>query len=346
MPPEAADGDGDLWFLPSPLPEDDDPVLPPWPQADRRALIEPDEWLLAQADLAADLARAAMVVGHLDAVVAAMGSSAVTRLALRETEAMLWAQGMPLPPEDISRDMAGARADSDPAALAWARWAMRRLQGQGGLDDLRGFLGLHRVDAQGRDGAGLRACGTGFDAAAAGFAGLMSDLDRAGSVHPLTRGAFARRAWGVSDLSAMGDVVEAATYAARVMAADCQTLLFVPMGRYGRAVWSGFAGTGPEALAAHLRAVTEGAQGALLDLTRLREWADRAHAATARIKGSNPSRIIAALMARPVSLTADIEADCGISRDTAERLLARMAGLGLVREVTGARRFRLWAAAS
>ena len=36
---------------------------------------------------------------------------------------------------------------------------------------------------------------------------------------------------------------------------------------------------------------------------------------------------------------------CAISRDTAERLLARLERMGLVREATGTRRFRLWAAA-
>lgn len=325
--------------------EEDAPAPPPWVQDGGGAPADPAQWLAAQADLAADLARAAMAVGRLDAVVSVMGDSAATRLALREVGAMLWAQGLPLPPEDISRDLAGARADSDPAALAFARWSVRRLQGQADLDDLRGFLGLHRVAADADAGPAMRNRGAGFDAAAAGFRALLSGLEGAGPVHPLTRGAFARRAWHLSDLSAAGDVIEAATYAARAMAADCQALRFVPMGRHGRAVWSGFAGTGPAALAAHLRAVTAGAQAALLELARLRAWAGRAHAETARLKGRNSARVINALSARPVSLTAEVEAACGISRDTAERLLARMAAMGLVREITGARRFRLWAAA-
>lgn len=42
--------------------------------------------------------------------------------------------------------------------------------------------------------------------------------------------------------------------------------------------------------------------------------------------------------------TAMVATAAGSSRDTAERLLARMAASGLVRELTGARRFRLWAA--
>jgi DNA-binding IclR family transcriptional regulator len=80
-------------------------------------------------------------------------------------------------------------------------------------------------------------------------------------------------------------------------------------------------------------------------LDRLTDWAQAAREATAAIKGQNPARIIAALAAHPILHTAQVEDLAGISRDTAERLLSRMRGMGLVREITGARRFRLWAAA-
>ncbi|MBO9457168.1 hypothetical protein J7376_17950 [Paracoccus sp. R12_1] len=43
--------------------------------------------------------------------------------------------------------------------------------------------------------------------------------------------------------------------------------------------------------------------------------------------------------------TAMVEAEAGISRDTGERLLVHLAGMGLVRETTGATRCRLWTAA-
>lgn len=51
-------------------------------------------------------------------------------------------------------------------------------------------------------------------------------------------------------------------------------------------------------------------------------------------------------MIQPLMTTAMVEEQAGISRDTAERLLRGMQRDGLVREVTGTRRFRLWTAAA
>lgn len=61
---------------------------------------------------------------------------------------------------------------------------------------------------------------------------------------------------------------------------------------------------------------------------------------TAFIKGDNPARIVDALMTKPKATTEITEQIAGISRDTAERLLARTREIGLVREITGASRFR------
>ncbi len=56
--------------------------------------------------------------------------------------------------------------------------------------------------------------------------------------------------------------------------------------------------------------------------------------------GGQAARIIAALAVHPVLHTAKVEHMAAISRDTTERLLSRMEAMGLVREITGARRFR------
>ncbi|MFB2595379.1 hypothetical protein ACEYYB_11065 [Paracoccus sp. p4-l81] len=127
--------------------------------------------------------------------------------------------------------------------------------------------------------------------------------------------------------------------------AEGSGLAFVPMGSFGRRVWHGAASVA-ERLGDHHRAVADGATAARRTLMRLRDWAARARDATAAIKGDNAARIIAALMARPLASTEAVEQAAAISRGTAERLLARMAGMGLVREVTGTRRFRLWTAAT
>ncbi len=334
---DATPDDADLWFLP---PDDDRPDMG-LPQANRTPLIDPAAWVAGQGAQAADLARAAMAVGRLDEVVAAVGPSAITRLAALEVEAMLWAAGTPLKREEIGRDLTSLREGADLAAHRLARWALRRLEGQGALHDLRGFLGLHRAEVPGLDEAvAPRPMGIAFDEAAAGFGEMMDALD----AHPITRAAFARSAWRLADLSPDTDLIEAATWSARLMAEGCAALPFVPMGSFGRRVWHGSVPVA-ERLGDHYRAVADGATAARLALVRLRDWSDRARAATAGIKGDSAARVIAALVAAPLATTEAVERAAGISRDTSERLLARMDGMGLVREITGTRRFRLWTAA-
>lgn len=323
---------------------EENPALPPLPRAERGVLLEVGDWCAAEGCEAAALARAAMALGRLDGALAVtpegQRAGALTRLAMAETEVLLWAVGTPLAPEDLGRDLMDVPAHVEPETLRLARWAVRRLQGRGRLDELRDFLGLQRVE-QGAGGSGLlRPAGAEFDAAAREFEGRMAEVAKA---HPLTQAAYGLALWRLSDLSPEGQEIEAACWAGRWMAADCVALAFAPLGHHGRPVWS--AGGPPvERLGRWYRAVEQGAEAARQQFARLSGWSARAEVAVARIKGDNPARIIAALTAAPVLTTAMVEQAAGISRDTAERLLARMAAMGLVREITGAKRFRLWAA--
>lgn len=309
------------------------------------ALPRPADWLAAQSALAVDLAGAALSVGRLEARLSLMDdkarAGATRRLALIEIEEMLRAQGTPLSREEIGLDAMAARAGTDLAAMAQARWALRRLEGQSDPASLRDFLALHRN----MDGADApwseRPVGNAFDAAAADFLEAMEGLS---GLHPLARAPAARMLWRLADLSPDGAAIEGAVWAARDMARATPGLAFLPLGRHGRAIWAD--GGLPEGrLARHLAALSRGAEDACRMLDRLADWAQAAREATATIKGQNPARIIAALAAHPVLHTAQVEELAGISRDTAERLLSRMRKMGLVREITGARRFRLWTAA-
>ncbi|WP_207101579.1 hypothetical protein [Paracoccus shandongensis] len=308
------------------------------------ALPRPADWLAAQSALAVDLAGAALSVGRLEARLALMDqgarAGATRRLALIEIEDMLRAQGTPLSREEIGLDAMAARAGTDLGAMAQARWALRRLEGQSDPARLRDFLALHRAEDQADPAWSERPVGTAFDAAAADFGEAMEGL---AALHPLARAPAARMLWRLADLSPEGAAIEGAVWAARDMARATPGLVFVPLGRHGRAIWAD--GGPPERrLSRHLAAVTQGAGDAGRMLDRIADWAGAAREATATIKGQNPARIIAALAAHPVLHTAQVEELAGISRDTAERLLSRMRRMGLVREITGARRFRLWAA--
>ena len=313
------------WFLP-----DDD--LSPQPVR----LDDARDWRAAQAGLAVKLARAAQALGALEATLDG-DVGMIRRLALAEVEAMLWTEGTPLAREEIGRDLMAARAGSDPQVLAKARWALRRLEGQADPQQLRAFLGLHRVDHAAPAG---RATGDAFDATARE---LLARLDDAG-LHPLTRAAMAVALWPLAGLSDPEDVAEAATFAARIAAADLTALPFAPMGQAGRRVWRSQGGSVAARLDRWLDAVAAGARHARAEALRLDGWAARAQTEVAHLKGCAPARVIAALRATPLMTTEMVAQQIGASRDTAERVLARLHGTGLIREVTGTRRFRLWSA--
>lgn len=325
---------------------DDDPASIPLPRADRRHLIRAEDWRKAEGPCAGSLARAAQALGQLDGVMQMVGSRALAaamhrRLALIEAGSMLWAQGCPISPDDLGRDQMSAGADIDLTGLQLGRWAVRRLEGQGEPDDLRGFLALHQVGRSGLAGlSGQRLTGEDFDAAAAEFQQQWSSLQE---VHPITRAIYGRALWRLSDLSPETDLVESAVWAARRMALSSSALFFAPMGTSGRRCWLG--GSDPVAqLRDWCDAVAEGATEARRLIIRLLDWRDRAGRTLARVKGDNAEKIIVALAAAPQALAADLALRAGCSRDTAERMLARLHEAGLVREITGAQRYRIWSA--
>lgn len=312
---------------------------------DGAAPPRPADWLAAQATLAVLLAGAALAAGRLEARLSLMDdkarAGATRRLALIEIEEMLRAGGTPLSREEIGLDAMAARAGTDPGTMAQARWALRRLEGQSDPHRLRDFLALHRNPDQADAPWSDRPTGASFDMAAAGFLDAMKDLS---GLHPLARAPAARMLWRLAALSPDGAAIEGAVWAARDMARATPGLAFLPLGRHGRAIWAD-GGPPEQRLSRHLAAAQQGASDACRLLDRITDWARAACRATATIKGQNPARIVAALAAHPVLHTAGVADLAVISRDTAERLLVRMQRLGLVREITGTRRFRLWSAA-
>ncbi|WP_170311940.1 hypothetical protein [Sulfitobacter sabulilitoris] len=321
----------------------DDPFAMPGPRADHRRLTDPAAWRKAEASHAADLARAAGALSALDQACRHVpGSGAGERLALIEIEAMLWAAGARIPRERIGQHLRAAGGVSgDPAALAEARWAMRRLSDRPGpLPDLRGFLGLHRVDVPAlADTLLLRPVGAEFDLAAEAFGEGMAEL---ADSHPITRAAYCFALWPVAGLSHAEALVEPAVAAARIAGSENRSLGFAPLAP-GRDVWRQGASIA-DRLSRWIAATRSGAQTAMLELDRITVWAAAARAATSGINGTSPSKLIEALTARPILTTQDAACLAGISRASAERMLGRMQSMNVVREITGQGRFRLWTA--
>ena len=82
-----------------------------------------------------------------------------------------------------------------------------------------------------------------------------------------------------------------------------------------------------------------------LKATRHQAWSARAETMMAPLSGKTPPALRAVLTECPVVSAPMAETLTGASRAAVQRNLAWMEGRGLIREVTGQGRFRMWRAA-
>jgi len=331
----------ELWFLPGPDPDEDDlpPGAPPLPVADRRALFDPAAWRKAQEGLGAGLARLTQIFGELDLRLRGAGQGARHRLALREAADLSWWAGDRVALDRLGLWVAlreGARDDTE-QALARAGWAMRRLAG--GPDPAAGLAAfLERPldeEAAGQGGAEPGA-----------VASLAEILAESAALHPVTQAAILFQAWrilGADRTRDMEAAVLAARHAATMSRRPGQGALFLPLATTGPGAFQGTGGPAAK-LAAWIAGAEQASLAALLQLERIAEWERAAQEATAGLSGRTPARLIAVLAQWPLVSAPLAEAETGASRAAIQRNLDRLTARGLIREVTGQGRYRLWAA--
>lgn len=327
-----SDDEDDLWFLPGPMDDALPPGAPPLPVADTRPLFDPAEWRAAQDALSGDLARLALVFGELDARLRGLPGpvrdGVRLRLALTEATDIAWWAGDRFPAERLGLWLAlriGSTAETE-EAIGRAGWAVRRLaQGPGPDAGLAAFL-----DRPG-------------DSAVAELAGLRATFE---DLHPVTQAAVLFHAWRMIGPEPARDT-EAAVLAARLGATMSrlpgQGASFLPLATTGPGA---LRGQGPPArmLSAWIAGAEQATLAALMALDRLRDWRERADAATRDLSGRVPARLLDVLETWPLVPAPLAQAETGASRAAVQRNLDTLAARGLVRELTGQGRFRVWAA--
>ena len=323
----------DLWFLPGPEAEDDTPAFPV-AAAPEVPLFDPAEWQRAQAAQSADLAALALRFGILGERMRGAPAGWPQRLALLEVADLGWWAGERIAADRLALWL-GLRltgAQQDAQALARAGWAARRLMGgpppdAGGWQaGLAAFLG--------------RAAGESGSAAA-----LAEVMEPMGGLHPLVQACLLFHAARLLRPGPTGDI-EAAILAAR-HGASCLPpeagALFLPLALAGSAGLRAH-GSAEARLAGWLRGAEAACHSALAHLTRLSAWQDRAAAALADLQGRTPQAMQAALISWPALSVPLAMADSGASRAAVQRNLDLMQARGLIREITGQSRYRVWAA--
>lgn len=325
--------ESDLWFLPGPIDEDHDD-LPPGPRAEPRETAVLDDWRKAEAGRAALLARVAGRLGALDDRLRRGPDGWRHRLSLIEAADMSWFVGDRIGGDRlalwVSLRLSGVQDDA--AALARVGWAVRRLTGGPGPEvDLPAFLDR-------RDPENLDDEAEPFADRAGGWLDLMSQAD---DLHPITRACMGFHLWILAGLGQHGNRMEAAVTAARIAASEGRGAIFAPlaMGGAGGLLAGGLPA---DRLARWLDGMESACLTAMRHLDDIEAWVARAEAEMAPLSGKTPPSLRAVLTEWPLVSAPMAEALTGASRAAVQRKLAWMEARGLIREVTGQGRYRVW----
>lgn len=324
------------WFLPSPIEAEPDD-LPPGPRAEPSETAVLDDWRTAGAGLAARLARVAGRLGALDDRLKRGPEGWRHRLALIEAADLSWFAGDRIGPDRlalwISLRLSGVQDDT--AALARVGWAVRRLtSGPGPELDLSAFL-----DRRDPENLGVEA--EPFAERAEGWLDMMR---AARALHPITRACMGFHLWSLAGLGQHGDGMEVAVTAARIAASEGKGAVFAPLAMGGA---GGLRAGGPpaERLARWLDGMEVACLTAMRHIDDIEAWAVRAETLMSPLSGKTPPVLRAVLIEWPLVSAPMAEMLTGASRSAVQRNLAWMESQGLIREMTGQGRYRMWRAA-
>ncbi len=323
----------DLWFLPSPI-EGEPDDLPPGPRSEPHETAVLDDWRAAEAVNAARLARVAGRLGALDERLKRGPNGWRHRLALIEAADLSWFAGDRVAPDRLALwiSMRLSAAADDTASLARVGWAVRRLTGGPGPEqDLSAFLDR-------RDPENLADGTEPFSDRAGGWLDLIA---QAIDLHPITRAAMGFHLWGLAGLGPHGDRMEAAVTAARIAASEGKGAVFAPLAM-GGAGGLRAGGLPADRLVRWLDGIETACLTAMRHLDDIEAWATRAEVEMTPLSGKTPPALRTVLIEWPLVSAPMAEALTGASRAAIQRNLAWMEARGLIREVTGQGRFRIW----
>ena len=323
----------DLWFLPRPSEEEPDD-LPPGPRAEVREIAVLNEWRKSEAGHAARLARVAGWLGAMDDRLKRGPEGWRHRLALIEAADLSWFAGDRIGPDRlalwISMRLSGVQDEL--GALARVGWAVRRLSGGPGPEvDLSAFLDR-------RDPENMADEAEPFADRAGGWLELMA---QGADLHPISRACMGFHLWSLAGLGQHGDRMEAAVTAARIAVSEGKGAVFAPLAMGGA---GGVRAGGPPAdcLSRWLGGMEKACLTAMRHLDDIEAWTARAETEMSSLSGKTPPALRSVLTEWPLVSAPMAEALTGASRAAIQRNFAWMEARGLIREVTGQGRFRMW----
>ena len=283
------------------------------------------------------------------------------RLALIEASELSWLTQDRIGLDRLSLYMAlrVSTVTDDAQALYRIGWTVRRLVGgpaplmlQSGVAELETFLDRRSQPGQGERFEDAKAPSRvteiaeheTFENRATGWLAMM---DQAEDLHPVTRACMGFHLWHVAQLSQIDDPLEAAVTAARIAVADLVSARSAPGAIFAPIAMGGGGGLRaigePSArLARWLNALESGVFAALRRLEEVEAWAANAEREMAPLSGKTPPMLRDLFTSWPLISVQMAEKLTGAHRATVQRNIDWMERQGLIREVTGQGRYRMW----
>lgn len=166
-------------------------------------------------------------------------------------------------------------------------------------------------------------------------------MAQAAELHPITRACAGYHLWSLAGLGQHGDRIEAAVTAARIAASEGKGAVFAPMAM-GGAGGLRAGGSPTDRLARWLDGMETACLTAMRHLDDIEAWSARSEAEMTLLSGKTPRALRAVLTEWPLVSAPMAEALTDSSRAAVQRNLAWMETGGLIREVTGQGRYRMW----
>ncbi|MDO5759300.1 MAG: helix-turn-helix domain-containing protein, partial [Rhodobacterales bacterium] len=308
--------------------------LLPRPRTEPGGAAVVTDWSRAEAGCAARLARVAGRLGALDDRLRRGPEGWRYRLALIEAASLSWIAGERVGLERLalwmSLRLSGVQEDM--AALAHAGWAVRRLTGGPGPEaGLAAFLDRRDPESMTEEAAP-------FTDRAGDWLDLMA---QAADLHPISRACMGFHLWSRAGLGHQGDRLEAAVTAGRIAAGAGKGAVFAPLAM-GGAGGLRAGGEPADRLVRWLDGMEKACRAAMRHLDDIEAWSALAEATLSPLSGRTPPALRLVLTEWPLVSAPMAEALTGASRAAVQRNLAWMEKQGLIREVTGQGRFRMW----
>ncbi|MER5174021.1 hypothetical protein [Thioclava kandeliae] len=245
-------------------------------------------------------------------------------LAIREACDLSWLGDHPVQPERVSLWLA-MRTSSityDLNALQQTAWTVRHLlSATDPLDDLQAFL-----DRKQEAGGDIDRC--------------SAIIMQASGLSPIVRACYAHSIWTLAELGKHGARIEGAVLAQRLASSFTSDTGFLPMASAGSAPFSG--------ASAYQRLVRwlDGAGASILRAMRILDdyehWGHLARASQAIFKVETRDALIDLFLCAPYVTTALAMDRTGLSKTSIVRHLTALQDNGIVREITGQNRFKIW----